>query len=864
MKKIILNSAIIFVVTLITCISIILYTDFKSAYDQIASTVKVDPSSIKTDDIEIVKFPFPYIKIKHIKQDGKIELSEAKIKFSVWSILTLNPKINSIYVKEVILRLDSDDTNLIYHDHFIAELIQKDLLSIKTNIDKLTLVESDNDISMIMTNFLLKKSGDNYNFSAQTEQNRILNGNFHKNEDNIIFNLESSSDNYELSLQETYKDNKLVEGKASFKNLNLLDPILNLIPNFIAHSQEFSTSERINADFAFTSDENNWHISALTLSSNWLQGSGEVLIARPSHQSKINLLFDKIDLSNLSDNNQDQLTYAPNRFVAMKYDSSIYCLIKNLSFKSEQIHNVELKADIVDSITKIESLTGNFDENHKFQVNGNITSNSFLNAFDGVIEISHPNISQFRHILGNEIFTQSENLDFTFRSNVRITPVYFSFQNMNLNLAEMNIIGDYSTKFIGQLPRINANLKINLLDLDTKSPINIINDIKEWLENSLSGMKKDNYQNKFIPIRKLNSIGSYDIIISNLKYQQQEYNNISFNLETEPSSVAINRLYFNDKENWCDLSVSLSTKALNPLVIVKINDGIIHHSTSSAQDLLDLRTQILENLDLSKINFLFTGYLTSLKNGDSSFDRVIFSFNNNKNLLTFSDLNFDLFSGRLTTAGSILLEPLTINFSYALNSANLSNISNSLPANLLNLDGAASANGIISTHGDSLEKLLYNLYSKSSVIAKGVVLNNFSIDQFIETINNENYDVSNVLYDVDKMLLTDNTTIIDFKSDLLLSKGVIDMAPITFKTQLTSNNGNLRFNIYDYNLEANFSTNFYILHKRKFKPVSYQPLSIELKASGDIMNIDRKITTDKIVEVINMRNTEESVTNIAN
>jgi len=359
MKKIILNSAIIFVVTLITCISIILYTDFKSAYDQIASTVKVDPSSIKTDDIEIVKFPFPYIKIKHIKQDGKIELSEAKIKFSVWSILTLNPKINSIYVKEVILRLDSDDTNLIYHDHFIAELIQKDLLSIKTNIDKLTLVESDNDISMIMTNFLLKKSGDNYNFSAQTEQNRILNGNFHKNEDNIIFNLESSSDNYELSLQETYKDNKLVEGKASFKNLNLLDPILNLIPNFIAHSQEFSTSERINADFAFTSDENNWHISALTLSSNWLQGSGEVLIARPSHQSKINLLFDKIDLSNLSDNNQDQLTYAPNRFVAMKYDSSIYCLIKNLSFKSEQIHNVELKADIVDSITKIESLTGN-------------------------------------------------------------------------------------------------------------------------------------------------------------------------------------------------------------------------------------------------------------------------------------------------------------------------------------------------------------------------------------------------------------------------------------------------------------------------------------------------------------------------
>jgi hypothetical protein len=859
MKKIILNLSIVLTIILIAGVSTILYADFQSAYQQIASTIKVDPASIKTEDVQIVKFPFPHVKIKHIKQEGKIELSEAKIEFSLWSVLTLSPKISAIYVQEASLRLNSDDTNLIYHDQFIAELIQKDLLSIKTNIDKLTLIESDNDISMVMTNFLLKKSGNSYNFSAQTDKNQLLKGNFQKTQENIIFNLESVTDNYELSLQETYKDNKLVTGTASFKNLNLLTPILNLIPNFMTPLSHSDTLEAVNADFVFSSDDTNWHISSLKLSADWLQGSGDILISRGATKSEVNLVFDKIDLSHLSDNNEDQVAVSTNKFAALRYNSAISCLIKSLSFKSEQLHDINLKLDIADSKAKIVNLTGNFDDNHKFQITGDLASNSFRSAFDGDITISHPDITKFTNMFNDNKATQTKSLPFTLKSNIAITPVYFSFKNMNLNLDNMNINGDYAAKFIGQLPRINANLQIDSLDLEKKSSINLINDIQEWLENSLSGMKQDDYQNKFIPIRKISSIGSYDITIDNLTYQNRKYNNISFNLETEPSSVAINRLYFNDGKTWFDLNASLSTKSLNPVLIIKINDGVIESNILSSQGLLDFRAKILEHLELSKINCLFSGYLTAIKNGENGLDRIIFSFKNDKNLLTFADLNFDLFSGRLTMAGSVLLEPLTLNFSYALNAANLSKISDALPKNLLKLDGLVSTNGVFSTNGDSLEKLLYNLYNKSSLIAKGVVLNNFSIDQFIEKINNENYDVNNLSYDIDKMLLTDNTTITDLKSELLLSKGMLDMTSVAFQTKLTSQTGNLKFNIYDYSLGADLSVDFYILHKRKFKPVSYHPVNIQLNASGDIMNLSRKITTDKITEVINTRNADEAL-----
>ena len=89
------------------------------------------------------------------------------------------------------------------------------------------------------------------------------------------------------------------------------------------------------------------------------------------------------------------------------------------------------------------------------------------------------------------------------------------------------------------------------------------------------------------------------------------------------------------------------------------------------------------------------------------------------------------------------------------------------------------------------------------------------------------------------------------------------MSSVTFQTKLTSQNGNLKFNIYDYSLGADFSVDFYILHKRKFKPASYQPLNIQLNLGGDIMNLSRKITTDKIMEVINTRNAEESVNSVS-
>lgn len=858
MKKIILSVSIVCTIILVAGVSTILYADFKSAYQQIAGTIKVDPASIKTEDVQIVKFPFPHVKIKHIKQEGKIELSDAKIEFSMWSVFTLAPKISTISVKEASLRLNSDDTNLINHDQFIAELIQKDLLSIKTNIDKLTLIESDNDISMVMTNFSLKKSGKNYNFSARTNDNQNLQGNFQKTEGNIIFNLESVTDNYKLSLQETYKDNKLVTGTASFKDLDLSTPILSLFSNVITNLNHQGALEPITADFIFSSDENSWHISSLKLSADWLQGAGDIVISRGASTSEANLTFDKMDLSNLSSEGEDQVSVSHHKLAALKYNTNISCLIKQLSFKSEQLHDVTLKLVIADSKAKIENCTGNFDENHKFQINGELTSDSLRSAFDGEVVISHQDISKFANMFGDISFNQQKPLPFVLQSHVRITPVYFSFQNINLNLEGMNITGDYSTKFIGQLPRINANLKIDSLDLDKESAIDSINDIKKWLENSLSGMKQDDYQNKFIPIRKISSIGSYDITIDNLAYQTHKYNNISFNLETEPSSVAINRLYFNNGSTWFDLSASLSTKSLNPVLIVKINDGVIENTILSSQGLLDFRAKILEHLDLAKINFLVSGYLTAFKNGDNGLDRIIFSFKNDKNLLTFTDLNFDLFSGRLTMAGSVLLEPLTLNFSYALNAANLSKISAALPKNLLTLDGLVSNNGVFSTNGDSLEKLLYNLYNKSSLIAKGVVLNNFSIDQFIEKINNESYDANNLSYDVDKMLLTDNTTIIDLKSDVLLSKGVLDLTPMSFKTNLSSQTGNLKLNIYDYSLDGDLAVNFYILHKRKFKPASYQPLVVDLKASGDIMNLSRKITADKIAEVINMRNVEDT------
>ena len=103
------------------------------------------------------------------------------------------------------------------------------------------------------------------------------------------------------------------------------------------------------------------------------------------------------------------------------------------------------------------------------------------------------------------------------------------------------------------------------------------------------------------------------------------------------------------------------------------------------------------------------------------------------------NLKAQLLNGTIEVEGSVLLN---WNLVYALNTIEVAVLSKILPVNWLKSDGSASVYGMITTNGDSLEKLLYNLYTKSLFVAKNVKINNFSIDTFIASKIQPNYDIT--------------------------------------------------------------------------------------------------------------------------
>ena len=78
-----------------------------------------------------------------------------------------------------------------------------------------------------------------------------------------------------------------------------------------------------------------------------------------------------------------------------------------------------------------------------------------------------------------------------------------------------------------------------------------------------------------------------------------------------------------------------------------------------------------------------------------------------------------------------------------------------MPAGVLDSGGVISANGMWSTNGNSLEEQLYNLYTKSDILAKNITINNFSIDNLIQAVSSPNYNLKSFKDDLKEAILTE-------------------------------------------------------------------------------------------------------------
>ena len=795
MKKLLALLVIKIVLIGIVMLTSVVFINYDKIYQEFANSTKIDISTIKKQDIKLRKFPLPHLVIDEIIEEGKIKLSKVKVNFSLMSLLTFNPKITNVTVEDAVIYLPNDD-GILQHHQLISELIANDTLFIKAKIQRLSLRKSDNDIPKIINNFSFDHHQDKTIFDGTIDDFGKLEGHFIKSGQSVQFVLDVKNPHDHFHIEESYQNGLFNSGKVDIKTTKLSHKLIKFIPDFASLPNYLYNDEQVDINFDIALDDQGLVLQNIIVNSASLEGTGEIQCGKVSSDlTNIKFNFNKIDLSQwLHSAREDAGDIIDNQFDFDNKKIFVNISVAQMKLINENtLQDINFQTHIENGKMDIQDLSGKIDVTGKFQISGIISRNSFRSIFHGSIFLQHSNLNDFAVLIGDKAVS-SAPVAFHLKSDVQLSAVDLFLQNLLLQTVDSTIIGNVSVKFIGTHPRTAANLQFSYVDFD-QPKLPLLDWALNYARSLITDMKDEAYLSKFIPIRKIHSRNSFNFTFDTLKFNNRVYKDTRFYLEFTPSKVAIEQFYILDDQNWLDTNIILETGHVTPKVTLVIHNGSITANFLSAPGMLSLRQKILDTYDLNKVDIIANGHLRNLYHPNIVFERVDFALKSNGELFKISKFASELFGGKITASGNLLINPYSINCAYALNSAYLKEITKLLPEGMFNSDGMISASGTWATHGDKLDEQLYNLSVQSNLIAKNISFTGIALDDFIDAVRKKNYNIGNIKKDLHHMVTSGSTNISTLKSDVEVSHGLTKMQSVLFNTKYASVSGAVNFNI---------------------------------------------------------------------
>jgi hypothetical protein len=156
-----------------------------------------------------------------------------------------------------------------------------------------------------------------------------------------------------------------------------------------------------------------------------------------------------------------------------------------------------------------------------------------------------------------------------------------------------------------------------------------------------------------------------------------------------------------------------------------------------------------------------------------------------------------------------------------------------------------------STNGNSLEEQLYNLYTKSDILAKNITINNFSIDNLIQAISSPNYNLKSFKDDLKEAILTEKTEISELKAAVELVKVLFTLKDIGFKTKYTAASASASFNLYNLDIDLISVLSFYLSKPAPGRSYTGStPAKIALKATGNLFAPKKEADTKELEDLL--------------
>lgn len=858
MKKLFLSLSFFSILIFAAFFLSINFINFDTAYHNLLKEARVDKETIDNSEYKINKFPVPSITIDRVKLGGNV-LEGIKVKFSLLSVLRLSPKISSIEINTLKLKIYHDDANLINHDEFINQLFGDKNLHLKLKVNNLVFIDNEGYSFFSIRDFDFAGTGENNTFFGNINENGVIAGKIFKNsKKQNILDINIEDDGYKLRINEIYENNLLKSGTGNLEITDISTHILQFIPYIDKVHKKLSSHEKIQVNFDIFSKEEWFEFGNIKIESDSIDGSGVIKISKNSKNfSEFLLDIKKIDITNWgsSDQETDSLSelsrkfWSGIKFVEMPIKTNIKIKDFNIS-ADDYVKDFNIVAESRGSTLHIKKFSGKINKNGQFKLLGTVNQNNFRSIFNGKIKVNHNDLNDFVKLFSHSDTSSKKAIPFALVSDVYYSSVDVSLNNFILKTNDNEVQGSISSKFIGDTPRINASLDFELLNLDNGT-LPVVQDIFNYIKSLTQDVKSDDYLKKFIPIRKINHIGNYFLKTKKVIFNEKEYSDVNFDLNIEQGQVKLNQFYFKDGEIWANLDLELIAKAINPTLKVKINDANLKTNILNAQGILDLEKTIEKNYDLTKIDFELDFSISKLIQNGLEIKQVLFKAkNNSSNILNIENIEASLLEGKLKSYGTInFFDPYNLNFSYAFNFVNLNEIAKLLPDSLVTTGGFMSINGIWSTSGNDINKLLYRFYTKSEIAATNLTFYNFSIDSLIDKINDESYDYRDFQEDLSLSLLTGETKVNKLSAkNVTMSKGVVTMPELSFDTKLSMVKGKFELDIYKMIMDAEANFDFKLAKPRRGRSyINYKGSSIIVKVTDSVF-FPKKQADTTIVE----------------
>jgi len=296
----------------------------------------------------------------------------------------------------------------------------------------------------------------------------------------------------------------------------------------------------------------------------------------------------------------------------------------------------------------------------------------------------------------------------------------------------------------------------------------------------------------------------------------------------------------------------LAANGMKPEISLKVNDAEFFTESLTIDSVLKGLQRFRDKYDLNKINLNGEVQIKNIEQGDDAFKNVTVNAKNDGVLWNIKSLAASYHDSSFQSSGSLRMDPMTINLSYAYNNFNITQLRQVFPLSVFGLEeGWGSSNGMISTSGDNMSQLLYNLYTKSNFVTKNLKWNNFGIDDLITAINNPEYDVASLQKDTNYYIGNGTTVMNGLSGDLELDHGMFKFTNIAFDTSRVSGSAGVNYSIYNANISL--ASKLLFSQPATIYNTKPKPVAISFNLSDNVLSPKKEIDFQEVASFLGKR-----------